>query len=96
MKVDAKLIKRIATVSRLTLTEKEIKTFVPQVSEVLEAFSKLSEVDTENVEPAFHPIEVVDAMREDIPHKCLSQDEALSTTTQTKDGFFKGPKAIEK
>lgn len=96
MKVDEELIKRIATTARLDLTNKEIKTFTPQVAEVLAAFEKLSEVDTDGVEPAFHPLDIKDALREDTPHQCLSQSDALKNSPHTKDGYFKGPKAIEK
>ena len=40
------------------------------------------------------PVELKNALREDIEEKCLSQEEALSLTEHKKDGYFKGPKAV--
>ncbi len=94
MKVDEELIKHIANLARLDLTEKEIKEFVPQLKEILEAFKKLDKVDTRNTEISLHPIPLKNKMREDETSTCLSQDEALSLTEHKKDGYFKGPKII--
>ena len=94
MEVDRKLLEHVAQVARLKLTEEEIKKFLPQLKEVLEFFSKLQEVDTDNVNPSFHPVELKNVMRDDSEKECLSQDEALSLTEHKKDGYFKGPRAI--
>ena len=94
MEIDRKLLEHVAEVARLKLTEEEIKKFLPQLKEALEFFSKLQEVNTENVKPSFQPVELKNAMREDIEKECLTQDEALSQTEHKKDGYFKGPRAI--
>ena len=94
MEVDRKLLEHVAQVARLKLTEDEIKKFLPQLKEVLEFFSKLQEVDTDNVNPSFHPVELKNVMRDDSEKECLSQDEALSLTEHKKDGYFKGPRAV--
>ena len=92
--VDRKLLEHVAEVARLKLTEQEIKKFLPQLKEALEFFSKLEEVDTNNIKPSFQPVELKNVMREDAEKECLSQDEALSLTEHKKDGYFKGPRAI--
>ena len=94
MQVDKNLLEHVAKVARLELSEKEIEKFLPQLKEALEFFSQLKEIDTENVKPSFHPVELKNAMREDEPKECLSQDDALSLTEHKKDGYFKGPKVI--
>ena len=94
MQVDRKLLEHVAQVARLELTEKEIEKLLPQLKEALEFFSQLREIDTENVLPSFHPVELKNVMRDDEPRDCLSQEEALSLTEHKKDGYFKGPKAI--
>jgi len=94
MKVDENLIKHIASLARLELTDKEVKEFVPQLKEILETFKKLDKVDTKNTEISLHPIPIKDKMREDETTTCLSQDEALSLTEHKKDGYFKGPRII--
>ena len=52
MKVDEALIKRIAELARLNLTDKEIEKFKPQFKEILDLFSQLDEVNTDNVKPS--------------------------------------------
>jgi len=94
MKIDRELIEHVAKVARLNLTEEEVKEFLPQLKEVLKAFSKLSEVDTGGVEPSFQPVELKNMLREDVVGECLSQEDALSNSENTKDGYFKGPRAV--
>ena len=94
MEVDRKLLEHVAEVARIRLSEEEIRKFLPQLKESLEFFSKLKEINTDNVKPSFHPVELKNAMREDKEEKCLSQDDALSLTEHKKDGYFKGPRAV--
>lgn len=94
MNIDSRTIEHVAEIARLNLTEKEKERFVPQLKEALEFFSKLSEVNTDGVEPSFHPVAIKNAMREDAEGKCISQEEALSLAEHKKDGYFKGPKVV--
>ena len=94
MEIDSKTIEHVAEIARLKLTEKEKEKFIPQLKEALEFFSKLNELNTDNVEPSFHPVEIRNSVREDIEGKCISQEEALSLTEHKKDGDFKGPGAV--
>ncbi|MFH1511693.1 MAG: Asp-tRNA(Asn)/Glu-tRNA(Gln) amidotransferase subunit GatC [Candidatus Woesearchaeota archaeon] len=94
MKIDKETIRHVAEVARLKLTEQEIDEFLPQLDGVLFAFSKLDEIDVNGVEPSYQPVELKNAMREDKPTDCLSQEEALKNSPATKDGYFKGPRAV--
>jgi len=94
MRLDKKLLKQVADNARLKLTEKEMDEFLKELSEVLTAFSKLDEVDTKNIKPAFHPIELKNKLREDNVKKCLTQNQALSNSKNNHRGYFKGPRII--
>jgi|TARA_B100001971_G_C17990463_1_gene432039 aspartyl-tRNA(Asn)/glutamyl-tRNA(Gln) amidotransferase subunit C len=94
IKINKELIEHVAEVARLKLSEKEIKKFLPQLKEVLEAFSKLDKANTANVESSFQPVELKDSLRDDKVGECLSQEKALSLTEHKKDGYFKGPRAV--
>ena len=94
MEVDRKLLEHVAEVARLKLNDEEIRKFLPQLKESLEFFSKLREINTDNVKPSFQPFELKNAMRDDVEEECLLQDDALSLTEHKKDGYFKGPRAV--
>jgi aspartyl-tRNA(Asn)/glutamyl-tRNA(Gln) amidotransferase subunit C len=94
MEVNRELIEKVAAVARLKLTDEEINKFIPQLKEIMEYFSMLSEIDTEGIEPSFQPIRLRNRLREDSPRECISQEEALRNSSQNKDGYFKGPKAV--
>lgn len=94
MEVDRKLLEHVADVARIKLSEEEINKFLPQLREVLEFFSQLKEINTDNVKPSFQPVELKNAMREDKEEECVSQEDALSLTPHKKDGYFKGPRAV--
>jgi aspartyl-tRNA(Asn)/glutamyl-tRNA(Gln) amidotransferase subunit C len=94
MKVDKELIEKVASVARLKLTESEIKKFMPQMRDILDAFSKIDKVNTDKTKPSFQPVEMKNSLRKDKKGKCLSQEEALSNTEHKKDGYFKGPRAV--
>jgi aspartyl-tRNA(Asn)/glutamyl-tRNA(Gln) amidotransferase subunit C len=94
MKIDKKIIEHVAEVARLELSEQEIKEFLPQLKEILDAFSEIEKIDTEKTKASFHPIELKNALREDNPKKPLDNEVALKNTQQKKEGYFKGPKII--
>ncbi len=101
MKINHEIIRKIAKNSRLNLSEKEEKEFIIQLEEVIKKFSELSDLNTDDVEPTFHPVEsslekeqAINNLREDFVKHSLSQEQALRNTKNKKDGYFKGPKAI--
>jgi aspartyl-tRNA(Asn)/glutamyl-tRNA(Gln) amidotransferase subunit C len=85
-------ILKVARSARLSLTISELDKFTDDANEILAAFEKIKEVDTENVEPSFQPIRNTNIMREDIVIESLRQDEALKNAEHRKDAYFKGPR----
>lgn len=85
-------VKKVAFNSKIKLDDEELDKFTEEFEDVLDMFSKIDEVDTEDVEPAFHPIELKNAMREDKQEETLDRNEALNLTINKKNGFYKGPK----
>lgn len=92
MDVDNKLIKHVAKVARLEY--EDVKKFTSDLKEIIQAFSKLDEVDTKSTKSSFHPVELKNELRKDKAGSCLSQQEALTNTKHKKDGYFLGPRAV--
>ena len=91
-KVDKELILKVAGNARITLSEKEIEAFIPQLQEILDSFEKLDSIDVSGEKPSFQPIPLENVMRKDETEKCLTQEQALKNTRNKKDGYFIGPK----
>ena len=83
----------VARLARLELTDDEIDRFTDQLSAILEAVAKVSELDLSDVEPTAHPLDLVNVWAEDEPRPSLSVDEALANAPDRHGGFFKVPPA---
>jgi aspartyl-tRNA(Asn)/glutamyl-tRNA(Gln) amidotransferase subunit C len=83
----------VARLARLELTDDEIDRFTDQLSAILEAVTKVSELDLSDVEPTAHPLDLVNVWAEDEPRSSLPVDEALANAPDRHDGFFKVPPA---
>jgi aspartyl-tRNA(Asn)/glutamyl-tRNA(Gln) amidotransferase subunit C len=92
--IDAELVRHIGNLSRIELTDEEVSTFVRQLGDVLEAFGKLQELDTQNVSPMAHAVELQNVFGDDIPHTSLTPDEALANAPDRVEDFFRVPKVI--
>ena len=94
MRVKRDLILRVAAMARLNLSDEEIDEFLPQLNEIIAVFEKLNEIDTNNVEPSFHPVKQENVLREDVPEDCLDTVQALANSKHKREGYFMGPKVV--
>jgi len=92
VKVDEKLVREIASLARLDLTEEETKTFVPQFQDILKYFSILNELDTENVPPAYLSSANKSVTRADEVEASVPTREFLSNAPQAKDDYVVIPR----
>ena len=92
VQVDEKLVRQIAFLARLDLTEEETKMFVSQFKYILDYVSILNEVDTENVPPAFLSSANQSMMREDEIEESVPTEEFLANAPQSKDGYVVIPR----
>lgn len=91
--VDAKEVKQVAGNARIKIEEDEAEEFADDFEDILEMFETLDEIDTEDVEPAFHPVETESKSREDSEEETLDKEQVFQNTENDEDGFFKGPSA---
>ena len=92
IQVDEKLVKEIASLARLDLTEEETKTFVSQFQDILKYFSILNELDTENVPPAYLSSINKSVMREDTVEESVPTKEFLANAPESKDAYVVIPR----
>ncbi len=88
------MVKHVAELARLKLSDSEVGLFAKQLNDIVENFKVIDEVDVSNVEPSFHPIKTEDVLREDEPEKCLDRKTVLSLACHTEKEYFKTPKIM--
>ncbi len=71
MDIDKKLVKKIATLSRVKIEEKEVERFSKELSKIITWVEKLNEVDTKDVIPVANPSDIKIPFREDEQKKKL-------------------------
>ena len=94
-KIDQAQVRKVAKLSRLELTEAEVKEFTGQLSAILEYVEKMNELDTENVEPLAHCLPVSNVFREDSVKESLGTENTLANAPQRDGEFFKVPKILD-
>lgn len=94
MAVTKKDVEHIAELARLEFTEEEKEKFTKQFNEILSYIEQLNKLDTSNVEPLSHVIELANVFRKDDVKPGLTTDEALQNAPAKTEKFFKVPKVI--
>ena len=87
LKVDEKLVKEIASLARLDLSQEETETFVSQFKDILDYVSILNEVDTENVPPAYAASANKTVIREDRIEESIPTEDFLANAPEAKDDY---------
>lgn len=82
-------VKHIATLARVGLSEGDIQRFSHQLSEILDYFQRLSQVDTEGVPPTAHTLPLRNVMREDEPAPPYSREEILANAPLREGDYFR-------
>ena len=93
--IDKSQVEHIARLSRLSISEEEKETFGPQLSGILKYMEKLGELDTKDIVPTSHVLDIVNVTREDAPVSSLQLDEALGNAPDRSGNFYRVPKIIE-
>jgi aspartyl-tRNA(Asn)/glutamyl-tRNA(Gln) amidotransferase subunit C len=83
----------VARLARLELTDDEVGRFQEQLSDIIEAISKVSELDLSDVPPTAHPLEIANTWAEDEPRDSLSIDEAFANAPDRDGDYFRVPPA---
>jgi aspartyl-tRNA(Asn)/glutamyl-tRNA(Gln) amidotransferase subunit C len=83
----------VAKLARLDLSEDEVERLTRELGAILEAVGKVSELDLDDVPPTSHPLELVNAWREDESRPSLSLDEVFANAPAREGDLFRVPPA---
>lgn len=95
MSVSEKDVQYIANLARLQVTEEEAKSYAKDMSSILDYMELLNEVDTSNVKPLEHVIDLDSRFRKDEAQEPVSHEDALKNAPDADSDYFRVPKVIE-
>lgn len=95
MPLDRADVEHIAALARIGLTEDEIAIFQEQLSNILDQFELLKQLDTSSVAPTGHAVEVSSVMREDVAEGSLTPEDTLLNAPRRRDDFFQVKAVLE-
>jgi aspartyl-tRNA(Asn)/glutamyl-tRNA(Gln) amidotransferase subunit C len=95
MKLSREEVLHIAHLARVALTEEEITRFSEQLSNLLEHFEVLQQVDTTDVPPTAQSVALQDVMRDDEVAPSLPPDDILANAPQREADCFKVRAVLE-
>ncbi|MEJ2313374.1 MAG: Asp-tRNA(Asn)/Glu-tRNA(Gln) amidotransferase subunit GatC [Nitrospirota bacterium] len=95
MKIDSKLVDRIAGLARLKLSDYERESLLADLNNILSYVEKLNRLDISAVEPTSHVLDLANVSREDEPRPSMPVDEALANAPDRSGNFYRVPKIIE-
>ena len=95
MSLDRAEIEHLASLVRIGLSNHEIETLRDQLSQILEQFDVLRELDTTSVIPTGHAGNLETVMRDDLPGECLTTEEVLSNAPRTEGDLIRVKAVLE-
>ena len=88
-------VNHIAHLSRLEIQEDEVDGDIEKLEKVVDLFNELNSVDTENIKPTYHVLDLVNVFREDVAQEGMNREEVLKNSKETEAGQFKVPTILE-
>jgi len=87
-------VEHVAWLARIELTEEEKSLFTEQFNRILEFFRQIDEVDTKDIPPTYHVLNLVNVYREDRVGETLPKESVLRNAPRKEDNFFKSPRIV--
>ena len=88
-------VRYIAALARLRFSEDEERHLAEQMSEILDYMDKLNELDTTDVPPMSHVLDLYNVFREDAARQRITTEQALRNAPDADSDYFRVPKVIE-
>ena len=95
MSVSEKEVRYVADLARLKLTDLEAKKLAGDMNSILGYMDLLNELDTTDVAPLEHVIDLDSRLRPDVAKTPLPHKDALKNAPDADSDYFRVPKVIE-
>jgi aspartyl-tRNA(Asn)/glutamyl-tRNA(Gln) amidotransferase subunit C len=93
MSISRDQVVHVARLARLELADEEVDRLGAQLSAIIDAVSKVSELDLSDVPPMSHPLDMVNVLGDDEPRPSLPLADALRNAPDPDGSAFGVPAA---
>ena len=95
-KISEQEVKKIAELSRLSLTNEELKKRTKDMNNILDYMDTLNEIDTENVEELYNVHDINNSLREDNYESSLDKKDVLANSPNSNSDYIEVPLTVKK
>ena len=81
--------------SQLYLNEDESAELIQDLDAIVRFVDVMQKVNTDDVEPLAHPLDLTQNLREDEPDSSIDRDQFQALSKATRDGLYVVPLVIE-
>ena len=93
--MDQATIDKLLTLSQLALPDAQRARLVSDLGAIIELIDAMQSVDTDNVEPLAHPVDVTQRLRPDVADADIDREHLQSIAPSTEDGMYLVPRVVE-
>ncbi len=87
-------VERVAHLSRLEFSEEELEKQFEQLGSIIDMMDSLSEIDTTDVTPLNHVMDIQNVFRQDDVHESMGVEKVLSNAPSENENMFQVPKIV--
>ena len=87
-------VAHLARLSRLELKAEELDHFAEQLTAIVDAVARVSEIAADDVPPTSHPLPLTNVMRADVVRPSLTPAEALAGAPAVEEQRFRVPQIL--
>jgi aspartyl-tRNA(Asn)/glutamyl-tRNA(Gln) amidotransferase subunit C len=87
-------VEKVSLLGRLLLSEAELDTMTSQLARVVGYVEQLNEVNTDNVEPMAHALDMQNVLRDDALGQSLPRDAALANAPKRDSECYRVPAVL--
>ena len=95
MSLDAKEVEKIAHLARLAIGDADVPEYARNLSRILDLVEQMNAVNTDDVTPMAHPLELSQRLRPDQVTESDQREHFQTIAPRVEDGLYLVPKVIE-
>lgn len=96
MKITEEIVDHIAHLARLKFEGEAKEAITQDMENIINFMEKLSEVNTDDVEPLIFMSNEINVLRDDVPQTTITHEEALKNAPKKDSDYFRIPKVLDK